>query len=751
MTIKNLHLFDFDGTLFRSPERPDWWKDKGWWGKFESLGPPCVPDHPSADWWVASTVDAAKKSISDPETYAVLATGRLAGRFHKRVLELLGQAGLRFDEVHLTPGGGTLPFKLGLMEKLIEKLGVEKVEVWEDRSEHVGAFESVIKQFGKESEIHLVSTKPHQLECTVETMNPEAVKVARRFQSELLTKSWLMAVRRGWLHLLTVKPKGWPAIFKAFNAVRDFADNLEEQVLWERRSPSISGPTALVDPKLKEAFAKLKEAIAEKRRGAQHWFEVDNQGPDFMGRGSFPKEQGEYMRARYEEHFGEMLTTYVRTKADKAKGTYLRQREAPITELIDKLMELLRADIVKRDKAIKLEEEVVGPKGTSPTKEIFQDAAFKDFEFGSMKVVVTDPKGNGNLIRPYVRILDIAHQLMARRGFASLWYGVMFLQSTDFHKLDPDELRAYEKAGYKDLQSTAGVFHSGEDVVVITAPATDRLIKTICHEMGHRYWYKRMNQGQRARFEELIRVDQPALLDTPIDSRALEDARKTILSIGRDRKQLLADFEDDFRSAEQADVEKVIGTYAPKVKEMVLGTDPIYATMKQLFQSFIFGDTPRTQRLYDSVNKVMKQYTGQEDSAEVKFRRHLLPDSLWAAWKTGMSDGVKKWFREAQRLRYDVEDAALEYLAHLDKLGKGVLDPDESKVLPVSEYARTNIVEAFAEVFAYYCLGVDLDRDQLESFKSVLSSIPERVASEFRARLTVKRPVHRMTPMVHNH
>lgn len=183
MTIKNLHLFDFDGTLFRSPEKPDWWEG-GWWGKVQSLGPPCVPEKPGADWWIGSSVAAAKKSISDPETYAVLATGRLAGKFHARVHDLLSQVGLRFDETHLTPGGGTLPFKLSLVVKLIGSLGVERVEVWEDRSEHVGAFKAVCEQFGKECEIHLVSSHAKPLECKQEDM---AERVVAKFLAGVLT------------------------------------------------------------------------------------------------------------------------------------------------------------------------------------------------------------------------------------------------------------------------------------------------------------------------------------------------------------------------------------------------------------------------------------------------------------------------------------------------------------------------------------------------------------------------------------
>jgi len=165
--LKTLAVFDFDNTLFRSPTRPDWWPDLGWWSKPESLAPPCVPEHPGPDWWVSSTVDAAKAAISDMGTFAILITGRLSAKFHARVFELLHQAGLRFDEVHLTPGaGGTLEFKLQVITGLTKTLGVQAVEIWEDRAEHLGPFKAAVEQFGITPEIHHVSTHAHPLECT---------------------------------------------------------------------------------------------------------------------------------------------------------------------------------------------------------------------------------------------------------------------------------------------------------------------------------------------------------------------------------------------------------------------------------------------------------------------------------------------------------------------------------------------------------------------------------------------------------
>lgn len=61
-------------------------------------------------------------------------------------------------------------------------------------------------------------------------------------------------------------------------------------------------------------------------------------------------------------------------------------------------------------------------------------------------------------------------------------------------------------------------------------------------------------------------------------------------------------------------------------------------------------------------------------------------------------------------------------------------------VAPFDDYAESNIEEAFAMVFESYCLGKDLDRDQLESFRSVLSSIPaDEIVSKVAERFLLER------------
>lgn len=54
----------------------------------------------------------------------------------------------------------------------------------------------------------------------------------------------------------------------------------------------------------------------------------------------------------------------------------------------------------------------------------------------------------------------------------------------------------------------------------------------------------------------------------------------------------------------------------------------------------------------------------------------------------------------------------------------------EKLVTPVSDYGASTIEEAFAEAFEHYCLEKDMNRDQLESFRSVLSSIGDAALVE---------------------
>jgi len=154
--ITTLHMYDFDGTLFRSPlPPPAWTGDMGdWWDDPKSLAPPCVPQKPGADFWVGSTVAAAKRSLRDPEVWAMVCSGRSHQKFRTRVPELLRQQGLNFSSILLKPSASdrTWPFKKDAIETLHAKHGFERIEIWEDR--HIDRFQQLIRTLGVDGEVH---------------------------------------------------------------------------------------------------------------------------------------------------------------------------------------------------------------------------------------------------------------------------------------------------------------------------------------------------------------------------------------------------------------------------------------------------------------------------------------------------------------------------------------------------------------------------------------------------------------------
>lgn len=132
---------------------------------------------------------------------------------------------------------------------------------------------------------------------------------------------------------------------------------------------------------------------------------------------------------------------------------------------------------------------------------------FDQFQLGNLKAVILDPMVSLHDASRYVKFFIEARALLKQKGFEKLWYGIMFVKSRDYKQLDPESQKAYQDLGYDSIENQAGTYHSGEDIVKLTAPPNGDLARVIVHEMGHRYWAKFMRPEQRARFNGLVKTN----------------------------------------------------------------------------------------------------------------------------------------------------------------------------------------------------------------------------------------------------
>lgn len=220
-----LHVYDFDGSLFRSPDSPSWW-DGSWFISDASLGVPCVPDVPGSDWWIGSTVADAKKSIGNPDVLAIVLTGRSVahGGYRYRVPELLKQAGLHFDRVMLNTGGDTPTFKAKTVTRLLRTFDFVTIHLWEDNVDNMRVIEAVALKEGVVFVPHFVHSTGHPITCTP---NDIERSVAKRWMDPKVLKkikreAGLLEAPPAMVKAIT----GWTVAVRAAEAIGDYTDKI---------------------------------------------------------------------------------------------------------------------------------------------------------------------------------------------------------------------------------------------------------------------------------------------------------------------------------------------------------------------------------------------------------------------------------------------------------------------------------------------------------------------------------------------
>jgi hypothetical protein len=155
--IKTLAVFDFDKTLFRSPDAPKGHKGN-WHIKIDSLTSPQVSEMPKDNMWNMQIVNKAKELIDREDVYCIMLTGRIDNIFEDRVNQLLLQKELVFDIVRLNEfGGDTVEFKVNTIKSLIDKMpNLDRLAMWDDDEEKIEKYKEIFSNKDYTFMIHTV-------------------------------------------------------------------------------------------------------------------------------------------------------------------------------------------------------------------------------------------------------------------------------------------------------------------------------------------------------------------------------------------------------------------------------------------------------------------------------------------------------------------------------------------------------------------------------------------------------------------
>lgn len=343
-----------------------------------------------------------------------------------------------------------------------------------------------------------------------------------------------------------------------------------------------------------------------------------------------------------------------------------------------------------------------------------------EFDLYGMKVVIDDSTVEPKDVQAYIAYLKEAYAALNRKGFKSAWYGTVFIQCN-----------ACGGVNKNTGGGVGGHYVIQRDTVSIFSRPSGFIPELVVHELGHRYWYKQLSQAQRAKFESLVKVYKPQKLP-PVAPNKVMDAISVVHRWDEKVDSILSVFQYNMRQAKSPeDKQKVIDQFAEDLHAAVVTKKEfdVYGAMTGVLSQYEAKD------LDPSLSKLLEDFTGTNESAEVQLRRFSIREEIRKFFREhpDTDRAVEKYVAEAMVLLKRAVAAALKYIEAAQKaMTRDFAEGDVRPVPAVSDYGKSNIDEAWAEVFAHYVLEFDITRDQADSFKSILKlGMVESVVERF--------------------
>jgi hypothetical protein len=154
-------IYDFDGTLFDSPEEErgkelyfeatgQLWPFQGYWGRAESLQHPIIPDPIPQEMFFKKIVEQYRQDFKDKNKKVVLLTGR-PFKHRKHVQKILASNQISFHEEYYrgmpgTKGRNTFEIKMNIIKERLIHDNLKVIDIWEDRVDHLSEFMTEAKR-----------------------------------------------------------------------------------------------------------------------------------------------------------------------------------------------------------------------------------------------------------------------------------------------------------------------------------------------------------------------------------------------------------------------------------------------------------------------------------------------------------------------------------------------------------------------------------------------------------------------------
>ena len=338
-----------------------------------------------------------------------------------------------------------------------------------------------------------------------------------------------------------------------------------------------------------------------------------------------------------------------------------------------------------------------------------QEDTLSEFEVSGVKVIVDDSTVTGKDVKKYVGYLQEAYVRLRQKGLASAWYGNVFIRCKDCGGIN-------QNTG----GGVGGWYETAKDTVTLFSRPSSFVVELMVHELGHRFWFKSMTSAQRARFTDLVKTRTVARPEVPAgvkvygedDLHALKQIvevaqREGERAIGRARKytwsnatsaakhnvskDLWSASQDILRAVDRLEVDKGIGTEAKGLKDDAYKAES--ALVERAGDVTLIDESQLEEWLVDVQQRLDMLAANALIYIDFAAQRHN------EAVKESMGPAFREWAESYDR--------------------------NPNPVPAVSNYGKSNVDEAFAEVFAHYVMEYDITRDQVDSFKSVLKTASE--------------------------